>query len=56
MSEGTETNIRRKIGRITAQIGELDLRISESDNLRSIFLDRRSSVPPQTLDGRDSRP
>jgi hypothetical protein len=54
MSEGTETNIsrkiRRKIGRKTAQIGELDLRISESDNLGSIFLDRRGSVPSQALD------
>jgi hypothetical protein len=47
MSEGTETNIRR----ISAQIGGLDLRISEGENLRSILLDRRGSVPPQALDG-----
>jgi hypothetical protein len=40
MRAGTETNITRnitrRIGRITAQTGELDLRISEPENLATM--------------------
>jgi hypothetical protein len=38
MSEGTETNINRKIEQITVWMGELDLHISGRENLASIQL------------------
>jgi hypothetical protein len=40
MSAGTKTNINRKtgrkVGKITAQIGEFDLRISKSEDMASM--------------------
>jgi hypothetical protein len=35
MSAGTETNINRKIAKITVRMSELDLHVSERENLAS---------------------
>jgi len=51
MGDATETIVSRKIRRIIAQTGELDLRISKSENQVSIILVLdRPGVRLQALD------